>query len=555
MKAVTKTGSLRAFAVRALLWTTGAALLAAGGAAYSADSQKAQAEKSDKPAAAKAQQVSPVPAPLARAAKRWKVNLSDVVIAVMPLDEVKIDAKGRSNVSKIPLRYGLNADRTDRPASTAKLVTTLVGLETLGAGFHWYTRFYADAKPDHKGVLNGNLYVRGGGDPTLVIEDFALQVDKLAQLGVKRITGNIVIDRSYFDLPPFNPGAFDGRSSRPYNLGPDAALMNYRNLSLELVPDREAGVARVVALPHMAGVTYPKTVKLSKGSCGDWKTKLGFRLRTEKNDAKRVVFNGTLPRACGAKNFNVIAFEPNEYFERVFRDLWTKTGGAWAGHVVDGKIPAEAERLFVRMSPSMAEVIPLINKWSNNTMARHVFLTLGQKKVREEEKARESAKRKEKAGNAVKSDAKAQTMHFPRGTTLADGRAVIAEWLEKRGIDSKKVYIDNGSGLSRETRVTGRAMTEILAAGWQGPYWPEYAASLPISGEDGTMVRRKIAVSHGRIKTGFLRDVRSIGGYVQTRAGERYAVYASVRGTKNMPGGIVFLDNVIDWVYKLPARQ
>lgn len=184
-----------------------------------------------------------------------------------------------------------------------------------------------------------------------------------------------------------------------------------------------------------------------------------------------------------------------------------------------------------------------------------MFLTLGQKKVREEEKARESAKRKEKAGNAVKSDAKAQTMHFPRGTTLADGRAVIAEWLEKRGIDSKKVYIDNGSGLSRETRVTGRAMTEILAAGWQGPYWPEYAASLPISGEDGTMVRRKIAVSHGRIKTGFLRDVRSIGGYVQTRAGERYAVYASVRGTKNMPGGIVFLDNVIDWVYKLPARQ
>ena len=242
---MTKTGSLRAFAVRALLWTTGAALLAAGGAAYSADSQKAQAEKSDKPAAAKAQQASPVPAPLARAAKRWKVNLSDVVIAVMPLDEVKIDAKGRSNVSKIPLRYGLNADRTDRPASTAKLVTTLVGLETLGAGFHWYTRFYADAKPDHKGVLNGNLYVRGGGDPTLVIEDFALQVDKLAQLGVKRITGNIVIDRSYFDLPPFNPGAFDGRSSRPYNLGPDAALMNYRNLSLELVPDREAGVARV----------------------------------------------------------------------------------------------------------------------------------------------------------------------------------------------------------------------------------------------------------------------------------------------------------------------
>lgn len=554
VSAVTKPFLLRARTLRVLFLRAAVswAVLATGAAALVAapnDGWAAEAQKSGPSVEKAAAKAAPVPTALARAAKRWKVNLNDVVIAVMPLDGVQLDAKGRSNVSAIPLRYGLNAERVDRPASTAKLVTTLVGLETLGAGFHWYTRFYADAKPDAKGVLKGNLYVRGGGDPTLVIEDFALQVDKLAQLGIKRITGNIVVDRSYFDLPPFNPAAFDGRSSRPYNLGPDAALMNYRNLSLELVPDREAGVARVVALPHMAGVTYPKTVKLSKGSCGDWKTKLGFKLRTEKNGAKRVVFNGSLPSACGAKNFNVIAFEPNEYFERVFRDLWTKTGGTWNGRVVDGRVPAEAERLFVRMSPSMAEVIPLINKWSNNTMARHVFLTLGQQKVREEaEKAKKSPK-----ADADKATGKFMT--FPRGTTLADGRAVVAEWLEKRGIDSKQVYIDNGSGLSRETRVTGRAMAEILAAGWQGPYWPEYAASLPITGEDGTMVRRKIAKSHGRIKTGFLRDVRSIGGYIQTQAGERYAVYASVRGSKNMPGGIVFLDNVIDWVYKLPRAK
>lgn len=550
---------LRALMLRAAFCVASAAALVTlpeplwAAEAVNAPAGKAEAKKT----------ATPVPAPIARAAKRWKVNMNDVVIAVMPLDKVRLDAKGHSNVAKIPLRYGHNADRSDRPASTAKLVTTLVGLETLGAGFHWYTRFYADAEPDAKGVLKGNLYVRGGGDPTLVIEDFALQVDKLAQLGIKRITGNIVIDRSYFDLPPFDPGAFDGRSSRPYNLGPDAALMNYRNLSLELVPDREAGVARVVALPHMAGVTYPKTVKLSKGSCGDWKTKLGFRLRTEKNGEKRVVFNGSLPRACGAKNFNVIAFEPNEYFERVFRDLWVKDGRTWTGRVVDGRVPADAERLFVRMSPSIAEVIPLINKWSNNTMARHVFLTLGEQKVKEEEEAaakKAQLEEKQKAqpsqpSKGAQPEKKPQFMAFSRGTTLEDGRAVIAEWLEKRGIDSKKVYIDNGSGLSRETRVTGRVMAEILAAGWQGPYWPEYAASLPISGVDGTMVRRKVARSHGRIKTGFLRDVRAIGGYIQTQAGERYAIYASVRGTKSVPGGIPFLDSVIDWVYKLPAAK
>ena len=546
----------------------GAALCAACFTLWAASPAAAQPKPSES-VAKTAKAVSSVPEAIAGAAKRYKVDLDDVVIAVMPLEGVRLDASGRSNVSTLPLRYGLNAERSVRPASTAKLVTTLVGLETLGAGFHWYTRFFADAEPDAKGRLKGNIYVRGGGDPTLVIEDFALQVDKLAQLGVKHITGNLVVDRSYFNVPPIDEGVFDGRSSRPYNLGPDAALLNYRNLSLELVPDREAGVARVVALPPMAGVRLPKTVKLTKGGCGDWKTKLGFKLRTEKTGAKRVVFNGGLPRACGPKVYNVIAFEADEYFERGFRALWEKDGRTWKGRVVEGRVPESAERLFTRMSPSLSEVLPLINKWSNNTMARHVFLTLGQKKVKEEEEAarkaeaaEEKAAKSEKAANAGKAAASknaspkaVELKEFPRGTTLEDARTVVAEWLRERGIDEKAVYIENGSGLSRETRVTGRVMSEILAAGWQGPYWPEFAASLPISGEDGTMVRRKTAVAHGRIKTGFLNDVRAIGGYVQTRAGERYAIYASVHGAKSVARGIPFLDRVIDWVYELPAAR
>ncbi len=526
------------------VWTAvAAAALAAGGLGMSAGSAYA----AEKPAQAKAA-APQVPAQIARAAKRWKVNLNDVVISVLPLDQVTVDRQtGRSNAASIRSAYALHADRSDRPASTAKLVTTLVALEELGPNFHWYTGFYTKSWPDAKGRLGGDLYIRGGGDPTLVIEDFALQLDKLAQLGVKHIEGNIVVDRSYFNIPKVDPGAFDGRSSRPYNLPPDAALVNFRNVSLELIPDREAGIARVVSLPPLAGVTYPKTVKLSGGSCGDWKTKLGFRLRANKDGTKRAVFTGSLPRACGAKNFNVIAFEPDEYFERLFRALWEKDGRTWKGKVVSGRIPADADRRFVRMSPSLADVVMLTNKWSNNTMARHIFLSLGHVQVQAEEKAAAKSAAKAKKG----AEAAEQWREFPRGYTLADARSVVADWLKKRGIDSKAVHIDNGSGLSRETRITGRAMTEILAAGWQGPAWPEYAASLPITGKDGTMLKRKIAVGYGRIKTGFLVDVRAVGGYVLARNGKHYALYASVHGSKNMPGATAFLDNVIDWVWKL----
>lgn len=565
-------------------WTLGAAAAAAlalgnlcAGSAWGAESaegapttkavevQKAPAKK-----AASAKASVKVPAQLERAAKRWKVNLNDVVISVLPLEGVSIDRKtGRSNAASIKGVLSLNAERSHSPASTAKLVTTLVALEELGPNFHWFTGFYTKSWPDAKGHLKGGLYIRGGGDPTLVVEDFALQLDKLAQLGVKHIDGNIVLDRSYFSIPKTDPGAFDGRRSRPYNLPPDAALVNFRNLSLELIPDRAAGIARVVALPPLAGVAYPKTVKLSKGSCGDWKTKLGFKLRTNKDGTKRAVFNGSLPRACGAKIFNVIAFEADEYFERLFRSLWEKDGRTWKGKVVAGRIPADADRRFVRMSPSLAETAVLTNKWSNNTMARHIFLSLGRVKVQAEEKAAATAEKtaakataKAAAGKAAQQKSKAdaaakaaeekpQWREFSRGVTLDDARDVVADWLEKRGINPKAIHLDNGSGLSRETRVTGRAMTEILAAGWQGPAWPEYAASLPITGEDGTMIRRKVAVGYGRIKTGFLADVRSIGGYVLAQNGKRYAVYASVHGAKNMPGGIAFLNSVIDWVWKL----
>lgn len=519
------------------------------GAAYAAPAAAAAPAKSAAEAK-QAPQSAPLPNPLARAAKRWKVDPNAVTIAVVPVEGTGAPA----------LLH--RADTAVSPASTAKLVTTLLALEKLGVNHRWLTGFYTDAEPDAKGKLKGNLYVKGSGDPNFVIEDFEMELSRLYASGVRSIEGDVVIDRSRFDVPDTSENAFDGRGSRPYNVSPDAALINYRNLSFEFLPDTEKGIARIAVFPKMEGVRFPSTIKLSKGACGDWKTKLGFKMETLKDGTKRARFNGTLPSACGAKNFNVIAMKRDEYFERVFRAAWKRVGGTWKGKVREGRVPEEAERRIAHASPALTEVATLTNKWSNNVMARHLFLTVGANRVEREAKeaweAKLKAEKAEKVGRKTAGEAgkaaKAPKMPPVRGATLADARAELSEWLREKGIDSSLIHIDNGSGLSRETHVTARAMASLLRAGWASPYMPEYLASLPVTGEDGTMVKRKVAVSEGRIKTGFLTDVRSIGGYVRSMDGRRWAVYASVHGAKNMPGGIAFLDNVILWVRDLGEK-
>lgn len=479
-----------------------------------------------------------LPEPLVKAAKRWKVQTQNVSIAVLP---VARNLQTKNQEGLVPLHFGWREDVRHEPASTAKVLTTLVAIEELSARQRWYTSFFwkKDAQVDRQGIMKSPLYIRGGGDTSLVIEDFALLLDRLAQTGVKHIQGDIVVDRSLFAIAQESRNAFDGRGSRPYNLTPDPALINYRNLSFELIPRPEKNRVRVIALPKMAGVQIPRFMKLQKkGRCGDWKSAIGYKIVSQKNGKKVVRFQGSLPLSCGAKTFNVISFSANEYLERVFRAYWQKDGRSWTGKVVDGRVPDGAEKIYTHASAPIADMIRLTNKWSNNVMARHLFLSLGLPRYL---KRKEEIQNKQKQGIPVASQVK--------GLTLDESRAVLDTWLRQHQIDSKKIWLDNGSGLSRSALVTARTMAQVLLAGANSPYASEFMSSLPVTGEDGTMYKRKIASSWGRIKTGFLSDVRSIAGYVRAKDGKLYVVYASVVGRKNMPGGIAFLDNVLLWVY------
>ncbi|EJX03726.1 D-alanyl-D-alanine carboxypeptidase/D-alanyl-D-alanine-endopeptidase [gut metagenome] len=278
-----------------------------------------------------------LPTTLQTAARRWKVDPEQVTAVVIPLDRVNMKLDEPAG-EPTPI-LAVHADQKISPASTAKLVTTLVALDKLGVNFRWKTDFYADRFPDREGKIN-TLWIRGGGDPTLVVEDFALEIHRLMGHGVRHIEGNIVVDRSHFSLPKGNPAAFDGRASRPYNLLPDPAVINYRNLSFEMTPVPGKDYAQIVTVPTMAGVTVPRTIALKKkGGCGNWKDAIGYRMEVLKNGDKKVRFTGALPKACGAKNFNIIAFDDNEYIERMFRSLWEKEAEPGRGEWCPAKCP------------------------------------------------------------------------------------------------------------------------------------------------------------------------------------------------------------------------
>jgi D-alanyl-D-alanine carboxypeptidase/D-alanyl-D-alanine-endopeptidase (penicillin-binding protein 4) len=234
---------------------------------------------------------------------------------------VSLDASAQER-----LRY--RASTAVNPASVMKLVTTYAAIDLLGPDFTWNTRFYSDGEVS-QGVLRGNLYVRGGGDPKLVLERIQAAFMNLQDQGVRVILGDLVLDHSAFELPAMDPGAFDGEALRPYNASPDALLVNFKSVVLTFQPDTAAGVARVTSEPPMAGLAIDATVPLSRTGCGDWRGSLQARF----NDANTIRFEGRYPGSCGERVWPVAYQDPASYAARSLEGLWRASGGAITGAV------------------------------------------------------------------------------------------------------------------------------------------------------------------------------------------------------------------------------
>jgi D-alanyl-D-alanine carboxypeptidase/D-alanyl-D-alanine-endopeptidase (penicillin-binding protein 4) len=430
--------------------------------------------------------------------------------AKLPRDAVTLtvaDAEGR-----LPPRLWHRAETPVNPASIAKLATTFAALELLGPAWTWATPVYFDG-PVQGGTLQGHLYVKGQGDPRLVMERLWLLLRRVQGLGVRRIAGDIVIDRSAFEVASQDPGAFDGEPLRPYNAAPDALLVNFRAMVLQFTPQGKVALLQIE--PPMAGLQAPASVPLQSGECNDWRG----ALRADFRDPARLRFDGAFPTSCGPRSWPVAAADPASQAGRAIAGMWQEMGGQLTGSVREGRVPASLKPVAESVSPTLAEVVRDVNKFSNNVMAQQLFLTLSLQQ---------------------------------RGVgTIAGSRAVLQQWWRDR-LRSEPPVFDNGSGLSREERATAAQLTRLLQHAWTSPLMPEFVASLPVAGLDGTAKRtaaRTAGVAH--LKTGSLRDVTGVAGYVHAPSGRRYAVVA-IANHANAGAMRGVIDTLVEWTAREP---
>jgi D-alanyl-D-alanine carboxypeptidase/D-alanyl-D-alanine-endopeptidase (penicillin-binding protein 4) len=410
------------------------------------------------------------------------------------------------------------AGRVLNPGSTIKLLTTYAALELLGPAHTWTTEAYG-AGPLKDGVLPGDLVIRGQGDPKLTLENFWLLLRSLRGRGVREIRGDLVLDRSYFAPGNHDPAGFDDQPTRPYNTGPDALLVNFKAVRLQFIPEPEARAVRIIAEPLLPQVQIANNLVLDDAPCGDWVARLKLDAKGGAAGA-RLAFNGRFAASCGERERNFSVLGHRQYVLGLFRELWRELGGAFSGSVREGVAGADMQLIVSVESPALAEIVRDINKYSNNVMARQLFLTLGA------------------AGAGAPATAEKTV-------------GVIRRWLADKGLSVPELVLENGSGLSRAERISAGSLGRILLAAFRSPVMPELMASLPLTAVDGTMKKRfgdaEIA-GQAHIKTGSLSGVRSIAGYVLDARGRRVVVVFIVNHA-NAGNAEPVQDALLRWVY------
>ena len=419
-----------------------------------------------------------------------------------------------------------NDGKSLNPASVMKLVTTQAALEILSPAYRWKTEVYRDGDLLN-GVLNGNLVLKGYGDPSFKAQEFWRLLMALRQTGLKTINGDLLIDKSYFAKNVGNRKTFDEETWRAYNAEPSAFLVNGRNTSFKfMATDSGVNVTQEFEIPE---VQIVNNMKLSQGGCGEWRSRFGYTVKStsscgnadcSKNGGAMVTFSGTFSPLCGDRYLELSVFSDEQYAFYSFKKLWAELGGNFTGKLKIADAPASAAKLYMQESEPLGYVIRDINKWSNNLMARQLLLTLA-----------------------------AEKHSLPANE--AKGASVVRNWLLNKSIEAKELVVENGSGLSRVERISAQHLGQMLVAGYNNPIMPELMASLPILSVDGTMKKRldsSAAAARGHFKTGSLDGVSAIAGYMLDAKNKRHVLvmmvnHANAAGSKNAQ------DALIEWVY------
>ncbi|MBS1157251.1 MAG: dacB [Proteobacteria bacterium] len=455
-----------------------------------------------------AQAAESLPASILQALQRARLPASALALVIAPLDS-----------TSPPILH--NADQPMNPASAMKLVTTYAALELLGPVYQWPTELRSAATPAN-GLLAGDVYLKGYGDPKLTLERVWLMLRDLRAQGVKEIQGDLVLDRSFFVLGP-EAAVFDDDGNtpeRPFLVGPDALLLNFKSVRLQIA----AGAAGVSATldPALPEIQIDNRLQLAPvADCAQWRSKLIMKVE-EGGSAARVLLGGSIPVDCSGERY-LAALDHPVYAASLIRTLWREMGGVWAGSVRQGTVLENMPILVVSRSPELPVYLRDINKFSNNLMARQLFLTLG----------------------AVKG------LSDDGSDTAQRAGAVIRRWLQEKSWQFDELKLENGAGLSRQERISARHLAELLADAARSPLAAEFVSSLPLVALDGTMKKRLLGeavAGKAHIKSGSLKDVRSIAGFVQDATGKAQIIVAIINHPRAAEG-LPVLDETLRFAF------
>ena len=357
-------------------------------------------------------------------------------------------------------------------------------------------------------------------------EHLQAAIKGLRDRGIREIAGDLVIDRSRFAPVTHDAAVFDGLPLRPYNVGPDALLFNFKTVGFRLSPQADGSVRIVTDGPAPDGLSIDNRLRTVTGTCpNDWRSRMQ-PVFDDRGNAVTATFGGVYAVDCGDRDWYVSLFDHGSLFAGMFARLWRDAGGVWQGQAKAGPVPRAARVLYTHTSAPLATMVTDINKFSNNVMARQLLLTIDA----------ELSKRPGQAKRAAKS---------------------IRDWATARGFELPELVIENGSGLSRTERISTRSLAGLLEYGLTAPFASDFLSSLPLAATDGTLAKRFVnqaAEGNAWLKTGTLTGVKALAGYLLLPDG-RKMLYVAIVNHGNAEASQRALDTGVDWVYQTQAAK
>jgi len=381
--------------------------------------------------------------------------------------------------------YTRDPDRPMIPASNLKLLTALAALEAFGPTHQFRTDLLTDAAPDAHGAV-ARLMLRGGGDPALTSEDVWRLAADVRRAGVERVRDGLLLDDGAFDRERWHP-SWGAVSARAYHAPISALTVNYGALGVTLIPGAAPGdPVRVMLDPPV-----PFFRLTNRATTGSRRVHNALEVERRAGDGvENVLVSGVAPAGSPAQTVYRSVLDPTRYFGAVLRMQLEANGVHVAGDIAMGPVPPDAAPLLGFEGRSLAEIVRLFLKYSNNEIGEGLVKALA---------ARTTA----------------------GGATWKEGIGAVRALLEQAGLDTGRITLVDGSGLSYENRVAPRILVAALRIGTGSfRYGPELLAALPIAAADGTLEKRASSVANAvRAKTGLLTSVTGLSGLAQCADG------------------------------------